>query len=150
MIRIFQLLSTYSFLGLIRYLRMKCMGKELLITGSCQSCGNCCRKINLEGREGWLRSEDDFLAVVKDYPEYERFTLTGRDQQGFLQFSCAWLTDAGLCRDHENRLPLCENFPDKSLHFCGGALPPGCGYSIREVRPFSKYLEEEVKERGEQ
>lgn len=144
------MLSSYSFLGLIRYLRMKCMGKELLVTGSCRSCGNCCRKINLEGQGGWLRSEDDFLAVVKDYPEYERFTLTGRDEQGFLQFSCTWLTDDGLCRDHKNRLPLCKNFPDKSLHFCGGALPPGCGYSIIEVRPFSKYLKEEVKEKGEQ
>ena len=142
--------SSYSFLGLIRYVRMKCMGKELLVTGSCRSCGNCCRKINLEGQGGWLRSEEDFLAVVKDYPEYERFTFTGRDQQGFLQFSCTWLTDEGFCRDHDNRLSLCMNFPDKSLHFCGGALPPGCSYSIREVRPFSKYLEEKVKEREDQ
>lgn len=149
MTRIFQLLSSYSFLGLIRYLRMKCMGKEVLVIGSCLSCGRCCRKINLEGRGGWLRSNDDFLAVLKDYPEYERFTLTGRDQQGFLQFSCTWLTEDGLCRDHENRLPLCESFPDKNLYFCGGALPDKCGFSIREVRPFSKYLEEEVKEKGD-
>lgn len=147
MTKISQLLANYSFLGLIRYLRMQFMGKELLITGSCRCCGNCCRKINLEGIRGWLRSEKDFFEVVDDYPEYGRFQITGKDDQGFLQFSCTWLTDEGLCGDHDNRLSLCTNFPDKSLHFCGGMLPPGCGYSINEVRPFSRYLEDEEKER---
>ncbi len=150
MANISRLFATYSFMGLIRYLRMQFMGKELLITGSCRSCGNCCRKINLEGDGGWLRSEKDFLDVVTDYPEYKRFIITGKDQQGFIQFSCTWLTDAGLCRDHENRLSLCKNFPDKSLHFCGGTLPACCGYSINEVHPFSRYLADEVKEKGEQ
>jgi uncharacterized protein len=146
--KISQLLSTYSPLGLIRYLRMMLMGKELLVTGSCNCCGNCCRKINLEGVRGWLRSEKDFHEVVEDYPEYLRFEICGKDDQGFLQFSCTWLNDQGLCRDHENRLLLCTNFPDKSLHFCGGKLPSGCGYSIVEVRPFDKYLEDEVKGKG--
>jgi len=141
-IKISKLLSTYSFLGLIRYLRMRLMGKELLVTGSCHCCGNCCRKINLEGERGWLRLEKDFLKVLHDYPEYHRFVITGKDEQGFLQFSCTWLSDAGFCRDHENRLELCTNFPDKSLHFCGGKLPLGCGYAINEVRPFKSYLDD--------
>ncbi len=147
--KISQLLCTYSPMGLIRYLRMRVMGKELLITGSCHCCGNCCKKINLEGVRGWLRSEKEFFEVLHDYPEYERFQITGKDEQGFLQFSCTWLTDQGLCSDHTKRLALCMNFPDKSLHFCGGKLPPGCGYSIDEVRPFDRYLEDEVKEKEE-
>jgi len=149
MAKISQLLSSYSFLGLIRYLRMRFMGKELIVTGSCRCCGNCCRKINLEGGRGWLRSEEDFFDVLNEYPEYERFIIIGKDDQGFLQFSCTWLTDAGLCRDHENRLSLCTNFPDKSLHFCGGTLPPGCGFMINEVRPFSRYLADVEKEKAE-
>jgi Fe-S-cluster containining protein len=128
---------------------MQFMGKELLVTGSCHGCGNCCRKINLEGERGWLRSEKDFIAVLSDYPEYTRFSITGKDDQGFLQFSCTWVTDAGLCRDHENRLSLCTTFPDKSLHFCGGTLPFGCGFVINEVRPFSKYLADVEKEKAE-
>ncbi len=123
------------------------MGKELLVTGSCSCCGNCCRKINLEGERGWLRSEKDFFDVLHDYPEYKRFQITGKDKQGFLQFSCTWLSEAGLCRDHENRLGLCNTFPDKSLHFCGGMLPPGCGYMINEVRPFSNYLADSEKKK---
>lgn len=148
MAKILQLLSSYSFLGFVRYLRMRCMGKELLVTGSCRCCGNCCRKINLEGVKGWLRSEKDFIEVLCEYPEYERFVPTGKDDQGFLQFSCSWLSDTGLCCDHTNRLPLCCNFPDKNLHFCGGALPPGCGFMINEVRPFSSYLSDIEKKKA--
>lgn len=149
MAKLSQLLCSYSPLGLIRYLRMLLMGRELLVTGSCYCCGNCCKKINLEGARGWLRSEKEFFEVLHDYPEYERFQITGKDDQGFIQISCTWLTAEGNCRDHTKRLALCMNFPDKSLHFCGGKLPPGCGYSIDEVRPFDKYLEDEVKGKGE-
>jgi len=145
MARIRKILSSYSLIGLIRYLRIRLMGKELLVTGSCRCCGNCCRKINLQGAQGWLRSVKDFKEVVADYPEYERFQIIGKDDQGYLQLSCSWLDAAGLCRDHENRFSLCKNFPDKTLHFCGGALPSGCGYRISEVRPFSRYLADEVK-----
>ncbi len=145
MSKISRLLSTYSPLGLIRYLRMKVMGKELLITGSCHCCGNCCRKINLDGTYGWLRSEKEFFEVLKDYPEYERFEITGKDDQGFVQFTCKWLTDEGICVDHANSLSICVNFPDKSLHFCGGQLPSGCGFTLNEVRPFAKYLEDEIE-----
>lgn len=143
--KIYQQLASYSLLGLIRFFRMRCMGKELLVTGSCRSCGSCCRKINLEGPRGWLRSEQYFYEVLNDCPEYERFIITGKDEQGFLQFSCSWLNDNGFCKDHEQRLSLCRNFPDKSLHFCGGTLPSGCGYQISEVRPFKDYLAEVEK-----
>lgn len=145
MLRHIKLFSTFSFIGVLRYLRLQIMGRELLVTGSCRCCGNCCRKINLEGARGWLRSPRDFKEVVALYPEYERFQIMGKDQQGYLQFSCSWLNEAGLCSNHEKRLALCRNFPDKSLHFCGGTVPPGCGYCISEVRPFSRYLEDEVK-----
>lgn len=145
--RILQSISKYSFVGFLRYLRLKIMGKELLITGACQSCGKCCRKINLEGVGGWFRSKEDFLEAIKDYPDYKRFEITGKDEQGFLLFSCNWLTDTGHCRDHDNRLELCKSFPDKNLYYCGGTLPSGCGYSIREVRPFKKYLSDEVEEK---
>ena len=140
-----KLLSFCSFVGLLRYFRLKLTGKELLVSGSCQNCGNCCRRINLEGYRGWLRQESDFWDVVTEYPEYERFQIMGKDKQGFLRFTCSWLTDEGYCQDHPNRLRLCRNFPDKALHFCGGTLPPGCGYTLQEVRPFDKYLEDEQK-----
>lgn len=147
MFRVFKFLSSCSFLGVIRYMRLRVMGKELLVSGSCLCCGNCCRNINLESSNGWLRSARDFNEMVDAYPEYARFQITGKDKQGYLQFSCSWLDDKGFCKDHENRLSLCKNFPDKNLHFCGGSLLQDCGYHIAEVRPFSCYLADEIKER---
>ncbi len=97
-----------------------------------------------------MRSKKEFADMVKDFPEYERFVVSGKDNQGFLQFSCTWLTENGVCRHHKNRLVLCREFPDKSLHFCGGALPKGCGYLICEVRPFRKYLDEFTGSEGKQ
>lgn len=142
-------MASYSLLGLIRAIRMRCMGKELLVTGSCHCCGSCCRKINLEGPRGWLRHKKDFFEVLHDNPQYKRFGITGKDEQGFLQFACNWLDEDGLCKDHTQSLALCKNFPDKSLHFCGGTLPSGCGYMIQEVRPFKRYLEESEKNQEE-
>jgi hypothetical protein len=146
MAKIRQILASFSFFGFSRYLWLQVIGKEPLVTGRCHNCGDCCRRINLEGKRGWLRSKDDFIAVAADYPEYERFQLIGKDNQGFLLFSCTWLTEEGHCREHKNRLDLCRNFPDKTLHFCGAILPPRCGYMISEVRPFKKYLADALGE----
>ncbi len=92
-----------------------------------------------------MRSEKDFYAIIDEYPEYKRFVVMGKDELGFLYFSCSWLTSAGLCRDHDSRMKLCSNFPDKGLHFCGGKLPPECGFRMVEVRPFDRYLKDEMK-----
>jgi hypothetical protein len=146
--RFFKKNKTFSLLGFLRFLRLQLTGKTVLVTGHCADCGKCCRSISLEYGEGWLRDEEMFVAVTVDYPEYERFEITGKNSQGFLLFRCTWLTAEGLCRDHEKRLPLCRNFPEKSLFFCGGSLPPGCGYSLSEVVPFEKELKKAMEKAG--
>lgn len=134
-----------SFAGLCRYLFLKLRGKSILVTGSCSSCGTCCRSISLEGSNGWLRSERDYDDIVLKYPEYERFQLTGKDSQGFLLFSCKWISPLGTCLQYEERLPLCRGFPESSLLFSGGKLPPNCGYRFVEVVPFEQYLKKEMQ-----
>lgn len=146
--RFFKQNKTFSLLGFLRFLRLQLMGKTVLVTGHCTNCGKCCRSISLEHSEGWLRDEKKFAAITVDYPEYKRFEIIGKDSQGFLLFRCSWLTTEGLCRDHEKRLPLCRNFPEKSLFFCGGSLPSGCGYSLSEVVPFEKELKKAMKKEG--
>lgn len=131
--------------GLFRLLWMKFRGKDILIGGSCHGCGTCCNKINLKTGSGWARSEKQFQEVCERYPEYKRLEIVGRDEQGFLQFSCSWVTGEGLCKDYENRLEICKNFPAKSLHFCGGGLPEKCGYSIHTVTPFSTILSKQIQ-----
>lgn len=117
-----------------------------MVGGSCKACGACCRRLSLEGRSGWLRSVAELRRVRQNYPEYRRFKLIGRDEQGFLIFNCSWCSPEGYCDDYDNRLSLCRNFPEKSLKFCGGGLPHGCGYSFQFVEPFEKILTREVEQ----
>ncbi|MDK9707693.1 MAG: YkgJ family cysteine cluster protein [Desulforhopalus sp.] len=144
---IFKRIRSLSLPGLVRYLFMRIRGKSILVTGSCRGCGMCCRSISLEGREGWLRSEKAFQEIVSNYPEYNRFTITGKDSQGFLLFSCSWSTADGTCGDYDNRLPLCRKFPESSHVFAGGRLPPSCGYRFVEVEPFQKVLSAAMQKR---
>jgi uncharacterized protein len=137
----------YSLHGVIRSLLLHLRGKSILVTGSCRQCGSCCRSISLEGRHGWLRSEKAFQEIIEDYPEYGRFVIIGKDTDGFLLFSCNWHTAEGGCSDYENRLSLCRKFPESSLVFAGGRLPPTCGYGFAEVVPFKKVLAAAVHRR---
>lgn len=148
--KIVKQIKGYSLQGLVRAALLKLKGKELIISGSCEGCGSCCNKINLQTEQGWVRNQKEFEDVCDRYPEYKRFSVIGKDDQGFLQFSCKWVTREGLCRDYDNRLSICRKFPDKSLHFCGGGLPWQCGYSIDAVVPFDKILQKEIgKSRNE-
>jgi len=138
---------SFSLAGICKYLSLKVRGKSVLVTGHCLGCGRCCRSISLEGRNGWVRSFAVFDEIVKKYPEYARFKIIGKDQQGFLLFRCNWCTPQGRCRDYRNRLSLCRNFPASSLMFAGGCLPTGCGYRFTEVVPFEKILKKELKKK---
>ena len=144
---IFRCLNTHSCFGAIRHMLLRITGRKVLLSGTCRRCGSCCRRINLEAAGGWVRSKEVFAAVVQDHPEYSRFSIIGRDGQGFLLFSCSWCTEAGLCRDYHNRLPICRGFPDSSLLFSGGSLPAECGYMLTTGVPFAKVLEKERKNR---
>lgn len=143
--RFHRLLQTFSLVGLFKYLILKIKRKDIMVSGSCKGCGTCCKRLNLEGARGWLRSENEFYEVVRDYPEFERFEILEKDEQGFLVFNCSWCSEDGLCKNYDERLLLCKNFPEKSLVFSGGKLPKGCGYSFQQVVPFEKILATEKR-----
>ena len=143
--QLWQRFRAFSPVGFIRHLWLKLRGKTIMVTGNCHGCGRCCSAICLEGDEGWLRSEKSFQRIVDKYPEYGRFTVIGRDTQGFLLFRCTWCTAEGTCSAYEERLPLCRRYPESSLVFAGGRLLPGCGYRFAEVVPFEKVLRRELK-----
>lgn len=145
LMRLLTKLRTFSLVGLCRLFWLKLRGKEILVIGSCHGCGKCCNSISLEGSEGWLRSEKSFQRVIEKYPEYGRFTVIGRDAQGYLLFRCTLCTTEGTCSAYEERLPLCRRYPESSLVFAGGRLLPDCGYNFAEVVPFAKVLGRELK-----
>ena len=141
----FKYFNRFSLAALLWQIRMKILGKSILLSGTCRGCGACCQKINLEVSGGWIRSDALFQKLIIDHPEFDRFKIIGKDKHGYLQFSCSWLTPEGNCRDYQNRLAICRNFPETSLVFSGGGLPEGCCYRFHEGIPFAKVLETEKK-----
>jgi len=141
----FKYFNTFSLVALLWQIRLKITGKTILLSGTCKGCGACCQKLNLEVAGGWIRSDVHFQEMIVDHPEFSRFKIIGKDEKGYLQFSCSWLTSEGSCQDYQRRLAICRNFPETSLVFCGGGLPEGCGYRFHEGIPFDKVLEREKK-----
>lgn len=119
--------------------------QEVVILGSCRQCGACCRRISLQTTKGWIRSREEFARLLRKHPDYSRFRISGRDEQGYLLFTCSWLQEDGSCADHDNRLPICRGYPDPRLPMEGGELLPGCGYYILRGKPFSRYLDQARK-----
>jgi len=142
-----QIFTRYTVAGGCYWLWLKLRKKDIRIEGRCNCCGRCCRSISLEGPNGWLRDKDEFTELRKNNPDYRRFVLIGQDDEGFLLFSCSWISQDNLCRNYRKRLPMCDRFPERSLFFCGGRLPDGCGFEVREVVPFSSHLRREMKKR---
>ena len=114
------MLPKYSVNRIIRYLKYKLLGKELIISGSCRQCGDCCREISLWVDSSWITSKRKFKKLVKEDPDYARFKIIGRNPQGPLLFSCTWLQEDNTCLDYENRLDFCQKFPSKEIFIKDG------------------------------
>lgn len=128
-----------------QWLRIR--GREYRIRGECIRCGKCCRSINLKTQKGWIKKNREFLHLKKENPDYARFTPTGVDNFGFLQFHCKLYIPHLGCQDYLNRLDICKNYPTKYLPLHGGQLLEGCGYRFECVKPFKKVLAAEIKKR---
>lgn len=135
----------YTVSGALYWLWLKLRRKDIRIEGGCNCCGRCCRSISLEGSRGWFRSIDEFTVLKEKNPDYYRFVQTGRDEAGYLLFSCSWLGTDNRCQNYQERMSLCDRFPEKSLFFCGGQLPEGCGYRLTEIVSFHHCLRREMK-----
>ncbi|WP_163336898.1 YkgJ family cysteine cluster protein [Desulfopila sp. IMCC35008] len=136
----------YTLQGWFRYLHIRLTGKDVRVQGECKFCGLCCRKISLEANGRWIRSEREFRRLAEMHPEFSRFEMLEKDSSGYILFSCSWHLPEGICKDHENRLPICKQFPHKSLYFSGAGVPPGCGYYFTVGVPFSKLLRDNLDE----
>ncbi len=136
--------------AVVQLLRLKIFGKQYLLSGTCLRCGQCCRGINLKYHKGWIRRKHQFNELLKENPEYQRFTMTAKDHMGYLQFSCSWYAPGIGCQDYANRLDICRRYPNRSLLLHGGILLQGCGYRVDEGVPFEKYLRTELNKKREE
>jgi hypothetical protein len=128
-----------------RKIRLRLLRREVCVTGRCLQCGRCCRNILLVNGVGLVRSKKQFQNIVENDPEMGRFHISGRDSSGNLTFTCDWLAEDNTCKDHENRLDLCRDFPSVSVYFRGGTTGPHCGFRFQEVKPFDKTLRRHLR-----
>ncbi|MDD3150330.1 MAG: YkgJ family cysteine cluster protein [Candidatus Gastranaerophilales bacterium] len=105
------------------------------IIEECKKCGKCCRYMYSLDTFG----EKDFRIMQRIYPGYRRFKIVGQDEFGNLIFACRLVGDDGLCRDYEDRLPLCRKYPAKKIYF-NGKLHEGCGFKVVPEVEFKEYL----------
>ena len=132
----------------IRYIKLRLKGQHIIISGSCRQCGNCCKNVSLELKGKWISSRRQFEELTNEYPEFRRFEIIGKDKAGILEFSCTWLHEDNACKDYENRLSICKQYPSKLLFLAGGNVTSSCGYTIEAGEPFARVLKKELKKGG--
>lgn len=153
--------SLQLFTGLFRRFRSFVLGREVEIVGQCEMCGKCCNGIILKD-DGWLKKKSDFEALCEREPEHERFVPVGKDDYGHLVFNCSKQGEDNFCTCYEDRLPLCRNYPSKSIYYQGGWIRSDCGYRFKVVTfrdvfmrrkrmrmpKFADVLQQEIKQAG--
>jgi hypothetical protein len=129
--------------GFFSFLILKIKGQEPIRTGQCNQCGQCCRAFRVKSEGRWIQTKKDFESLIKKKPEYSRL-IPLDTSDGYLEFTCSWLTNEGICKDHENRLSICKEYPATSRFYTGNQLPDHCGYSIEAAVPFEKILKKKM------
>ncbi|ETR71064.1 MAG: hypothetical protein OMM_08362, partial [Candidatus Magnetoglobus multicellularis str. Araruama] len=122
----------------------KIKGQEPLRTGQCNQCGQCCQSFRVKSNNQWIQTEKQFKRLIQQKPEYSRLICRGKTD-GYLYFTCSWLTSDGICKDHQNRLQICKEYPSSTRFYTGNKLPDYCGYSIEAAVPFHSVLNKQLK-----
>jgi len=126
----------------------KKQGKSYIRVGKCNKCGFCCTMLTLciEGKP--ITKEEEFEHLKEVFPEYTRFYIIGRDEDGHLLFTCKYLTEDFKCGDYKNRPQICREYPDQQLLTKGGILVSKCGYKFIPVENFEDILAKTI-DRGD-
>ena len=105
------------------------------ITGKCKKCGKCCNYMYSVD----TYTEKEFKIMQFLFPQYKRFYIKGKDDEGNLIFACKLVTPDGLCSDYKHRPRMCRNYPAKRI-FYPGKLHDGCVYKVN-INTFYDYLQ---------
>ncbi|KPA18456.1 protein belonging to Uncharacterized protein family UPF0153 [Candidatus Magnetomorum sp. HK-1] len=135
------------FKSFFTFLILRIKGEEPILSGQCYQCGQCCRAFRVKSENKWIKNKKQFKALVNKKPEYSRLIIIDTID-GYLDFTCSWLTSEGICKDHENRLPICREYPTTGRFYTGKKLPDYCGYAINAGVPFEKVLKKKLKHRN--
>ncbi|NDV26414.1 YkgJ family cysteine cluster protein [Desulfovibrio sp. JC010] len=124
--------------------KLKKNRQAVVVRGSCNLCGSCCRSVCLSVGGRWLKSKRKFYKEIKKDTSLACFEISGKTEEGYLKFTCTRLNDNGTCSDYENRPKLCRSFPSPSIFMEFGQLPKGCGFRMSTEIDFEKVLDDAI------
>ena len=127
----------------LTFILLKIKGQEPVRTGQCNQCGQCCQSFRVKSDGKWIKTRSQFQRLIQQKPDYSLLICKG-EIDGDLYFTCSWLTTDGICKDHQNRLQICKEYPSTTRFYTGNKMPDYCGFSIEAVVPFEKILEKQI------
>lgn len=105
------------------------------LNGECLKCSKCCRYIHCEG----LSSELEFAFLQFIYPEYKKFKVAGKDENGNYVIICKLIEKDNLCPIYNKRPSVCKKYPSAKKH-PKGTLHKDCGFSIQPEKSFKDFI----------
>ena len=112
---------------------------NLKITGFCSKCGSCCRKMFIIEGGKMLADEKLFQEVQKLVPFYKNLTITGKNSNGELYFTCNLLKN-NTCSTYTKRPKICRDYPSVKSHLYGGVLFSDCTFKLTPRKSFEYFL----------
>lgn len=127
----------------IKFYFNRLFSSKYKLTGKCNGCGECCRRILMSYNGANVKTENEFEELKRIDKKYSHFFISGSDQSGNLLFTCKSLKDDNKCKDYFFRSLYCRKYPnpDKNFILSGGELLETCGYKISVTKKFSDYLD---------
>ncbi|MGD9581148.1 MAG: YkgJ family cysteine cluster protein [Vampirovibrionia bacterium] len=123
----------------ILLLKDKLTPPKYRLEGECKKCGRCCRLMySLDHYTTF-----DFKVTQFLFPDYKRFEILGKDEQGNYMYRCKWIQDDNTCKNYKKRLTMCKNFPNVKYGSLG-ETPEGCGYKLVPIKKFADVLDDEI------
>jgi Fe-S-cluster containining protein len=117
------------------------VGQYYKRSGSCHTCGKCCKDIFLIHEERTIETLQEFESLKDENPEYTHF-IPVRETVDGLQFQCKHLSAENRCLIYLNRPDFCRKYPSEKTILLGGKLAEGCGYQFELLKSFGHILEE--------
>jgi len=109
--------------------RLKCLfPTRYVLTGKCNQCGSCCKRILLSATPNQIRSRLFMNFMIRWYEWLFNFKLLDIDyEDNYIAFSCSRLTPEGKCGAYKWRPGVCRNYPLVD-YFKETVTLPECGF----------------------
>ena len=137
---------------LICYFKNKLFSSKYIVKGKCKKCGQCCSTILFSDENGYIKTHEYFIKLLKKDKRLNNFTINGKvcdvekdnPQYGALLFKCKSLKEDGKCANYFFRSLYCRDYPSINPSFIqiDETTLEKCGYYFDVDKKFEEYLKD--------